>query len=140
MSTATPESSTRWRPRWGAAFFIRALAFVIPLVAGYFAGAFVAGRLAQPHTVSGVVFWWIFVISVASLAAHLVDRYTRRLIPLSGLLKMTMAFPDKAPSRFRVAQRASNVTLLRHRIEEAAARGDHGLASAAELVLSLASA
>ncbi|HEX5672230.1 MAG TPA: HD-GYP domain-containing protein, partial [Acidimicrobiia bacterium] len=66
--------------------------------------------------------------------------YTRRLIPLSGLLRMTMAFPDKAPSRFRVAQRASNVTVLKKRIEEAASQGDHDLASASELILSLASA
>ncbi|HEX5672092.1 MAG TPA: hypothetical protein VFY46_05155 [Acidimicrobiia bacterium] len=73
---------------------MRALAFLIPLVAGYFAGAYVAERLAQPSTVAGVIFWWVFVIAVASVAAHLVDRYTRRLIPLSGLLRMTMAFPD----------------------------------------------
>jgi HD domain len=119
---------------------VRALAFLIPLVAGYFAGAYVADRLAQPSTVAGVIFWWVFVIAVASVAAHLVDRYTRRLIPLSGLLRMTMAFPDKAPSRFRVAQRASNVTVLRTRIEEAASHGDHDLASASELILSLASA
>jgi hypothetical protein len=119
---------------------VRALAFLIPLVAGYFAGAYVADRLAQPSTVAGVLFWWIFVIAVASVAAHLVDRYTRRLIPLSGLLRMTMAFPDKAPSRFRVAQRASNVTVLRKRVEEAASHGDHDLASASELILSLASA
>ena len=139
-STGKPEPSKRWRPRWGAALVVRALAFLIPLVAGYFAGAYVAERLAQPSTVAGVLFWWVFVIAVASIAAHLVDRYTRRLIPLSGLLRMTMAFPDKAPSRFRVAQRASNVTVLRKRIEEAASHGDHGLASASELILSLASA
>ncbi len=140
MSQSNDQPAQRWQPMWGAAFSVRALAFLIPLVSGYFAGALVAGRLDQPRTVSGVVFWWVFVISVASLAAHLVDRYTRRLIPLSGLLKMTMAFPDKAPSRFRVAQRASNVTVLRRRVEEAASSGDHDLASAAELVLSLASA
>jgi hypothetical protein len=139
-STGRPELSKRWRPRWGAALAVRALAFLIPLVAGYFAGAYAADRLAQPSTVTGVAFWWVFVIAVASVAAHLVDRYTRRLIPLSGLLRMTMAFPDKAPSRFRVAQRASNVTVLRRRIEEAASRGDHNLASASELILSLASA
>lgn len=139
-STGKPEPSRRWRPRWGAALAVRALAFLIPLVAGYFAGAYVADRLAQPSTVAGVLFWWIFVIAVASVAAHLVDRYTRRLIPLSGLLRMTMAFPDKAPSRFRVAQRASNVTVLRRRVEEAASHGDHDLASASELILSLASA
>ena len=139
-STGNPEPSQRWRPRWGAALVVRALAFLIPLVAGYFAGAYVADRLAQPSTVAGVIFWWVFVIAVASVAAHLVDRYTRRLIPLSGLLRMTMAFPDKAPSRFRVAQRASNVTVLRKRVEDAASHGDHDLASASELILSLASA
>ena len=119
---------------------VRALAFLIPLVSGYLAGALVAEQLEQPRTVSGVVFWWLLVIAVASFAAHLVDRYTRRLIPLSGLLKMTMAFPDKAPSRFRVAQRASNVTVLKKRIEQAAAHGDRDLAAASELILSLASA
>jgi putative nucleotidyltransferase with HDIG domain len=119
---------------------VRALAFLIPLVAGYFAGAYVADRLAQPSTVAGVIFWWVFVIAVASLSAHLVDRVTRRMVPLSGLLTMTMAFPDKAPSRFKVAQRASNITVLKRRIEEATATGQHDTAGAAELILSLASA
>ncbi len=130
----------RWRPLRGAALFVRALTFLIPLMAGYFAGAYAAERLAQPSTVVGVLFWWVFVISVASLTAHLVDRFTRRLTPLAGLLTMTMAFPDKAPSRFRVAQRASNVSVLRRRVAEASASGNYDVASAAELTLSLASA
>jgi response regulator RpfG family c-di-GMP phosphodiesterase len=119
---------------------VRALAFLLPLIAGFFAGAFVANRLRQPETVSGIVVWWMMVIGMASVAAHIVDRYSRRLIPLSGLLRMTMAFPDKAPSRFRVAQRASNFTELQRRIEQAGTGGDPDLAAASEMILSLATA
>jgi putative nucleotidyltransferase with HDIG domain len=77
---------------------------------------------------------------VASLSAHLTERLTRKLLPLSVLLRMTMAFPDEAPSRFKIALKSGNVSTLKRQIHEAINGGKTGLAEASELVLSLSTA
>ena len=48
-----------------------------------------------------------------------VGRITRRLLPLAALLKLSLVFPDEAPSRFRVAMRSGTVETLRERIAAA---------------------
>jgi hypothetical protein len=93
-----------------------------------------------PTTPAGIAGWWVVVIAIASLAAHIAERFTRKLIPLSALLRLTLAFPDRAPSRFRVALQAGNITQLRKRLTEATATGDQDLAEAAELILALSAA
>jgi putative nucleotidyltransferase with HDIG domain len=130
----------RWRSRKVTALLVRVLAFAVPLLAGYMAGRVVAGLMNPPVTVSGVVAWWVVVIATAGLAAHVAERFTRKLAPLSALLHMTLAFPDKAPSRFRIALRAGNIGELKKRLANATARGDQDLANAAELILSLSAA
>lgn len=70
----------------------------------------------------------------------LVDRALRRLLPLAVLLKLTLVFPDRAPSRFRVARRSENIHELRERLDAARGRGKEGLAEVAESILSLATA
>ena len=48
---------------------------------------------------------WV-LIAIASTAVMVAfDRLTRRLLPLAVLFNLTLAFPDQAPSRFKVALR-----------------------------------
>jgi hypothetical protein len=42
---------------------------------------------------------------VAVVAAVVVERQLRRFLPLTTQLRMTMLFPDRAPSRLAVARR-----------------------------------
>ncbi|MGH8928100.1 MAG: HD domain-containing phosphohydrolase, partial [Acidimicrobiia bacterium] len=58
----------------------------------------------------------------------------------SALLSLTMAFPDKAPSRFKVALRAGNIGQLKERLATAVATGNQDLASATEFILALSAA
>jgi putative nucleotidyltransferase with HDIG domain len=134
------DDSNQWRSRKVSALLVRVLAFAVPLLAGYLAGRVVAGLMEPPVTVPGVVAWWVVVIATAGLAAHVAERFTRKLAPLSALLHMTLAFPDKAPSRFRIALRAGNISELKNRLAHATSRGDDDLANAAELILSLSAA
>ena len=127
----------QWRAKPGRAFAVRVLAFALPLAGGYVVGAAVAAALGTPVRATQVIGWWALVIGSATVAATLVDRIARRLIPLSTLLKMSMVFPDAAPSRFRVALRSGNLRRLRR---EASSARSTGLGESSELVLSLATA
>jgi putative nucleotidyltransferase with HDIG domain len=133
-------ASQRWQERRFAAFVVRALIFLVPLVAGFFAGAWVSHRLPEPERVSEVVMWWVLTIATATAAATLVDRFARRFLPLSTLLKMSMLFPDAAPSRLRVARRSGSMSELKRRVASVEAGGDRATAEAAELILSLSAA
>ncbi len=131
----------RWRSRRITAAVLRALIFLVPIAAGFAVGAMVAQALPEPTSVYEVAFWWIAIIAVATVTSTAVDRFARKLLPLTVLLGMTMLFPDAAPSRLRTARRAGNVSELRRRIVEA--RTDPAstdLAEMAELVLSLSTA
>lgn len=131
----------RWRPRRVTAAVARALIFVVPIVAGFLVGGGVAAVLPQPATVYEVAFWWIAIISVSTVTATAVDRVGRRFLPLTVLLRMTMLFPDAAPSRLRTARRAGNVSELRRRVAEAGRDVAHAdLGEVAELVLALSTA
>ncbi len=97
-------------------------------------------RLPAPERVSQVVLWWVLTIAVASAAATVVDRFARRFLPLSTLLKMSMLFPDEAPSRLRVARRSGSMSELKRRVASVQTGGDRATAEAAELILSLSAA
>ena len=42
-------------------------------------------------------------MALATLALRIVDRQVRRLLPLASILRMSLVFPDHAPSRFSIA-------------------------------------
>ena len=92
------------------------LIWLTPVVVGFLAGAAVARLLPQPETAYQILTWWITVIAAATVAATGTDRLGRKLLPLTVLLKMTMLFPDEAPSRLKMARRAGNIKELRKRL------------------------
>jgi HD-GYP domain-containing protein (c-di-GMP phosphodiesterase class II) len=68
-----------------------------------------------------------------------VERLARRLLPLAALLKLSLIFPDRAPSRFRMAVRAGGTRKLEERLRSATEEGlPDTPAEAAEKVLELA--
>jgi hypothetical protein len=119
---------------------LRACVFLLPLGAGYLAGRIVSASLPEPSSVAETVGWWVLVLASAAVAGHFADRLGRRLLPLTVLLRMTMLFPDQAPSRLRIAQQAGNVTELKRRIHESLEQGNNDMAATSELILSLAGA
>ncbi|MDQ3574658.1 MAG: HD domain-containing protein [Actinomycetota bacterium] len=83
------------------------------------AAAALTGRLL-PRPAGGLstVVWWLAVMAASTLALLLVERQARRLLPLVTLFRLTLVFPDKAPSRLRVALRAGTVRNLEQRLEQ----------------------
>lgn len=136
----TPDEG-RWEDRRILGGALIAATWVIPIVAGIAASTIFARAVKRPHPLAGAIGWWIAVLAVSFVTVNVVDRFSRRLLPLATLYRLSLAFPDRAPSRYRVARRAHRVTDLEHRLEAARAAGkDDDQAMAAERILSLVAA
>ncbi len=115
----------RWIGRPWAARAVRSLSYLVPFAASI-AVAFVLSSYipAAPNLAIGIL-RWAGIASVSTVVLVLTDRVARRILPLSALLNLTLAFPDQAPSRFRIAIRSGTTRQLEHRLREAA-DGDLG--------------
>ncbi len=76
------------------------------------------------------------IISCSVLIGVVAERGARQLAPLTVLLKLSMLFPDQAPSRFKVARRATS----RQGLNRLAAGRDGHAASAATTIMELLAA
>jgi hypothetical protein len=85
--------------------------------------------------------WWVGLSALATAVLVLGDRLSRKALPLVALLKLSLVFPDRAPSRLRTALRAGTVQSLQQRIADASAAARAGTpVEAAERLLELVAA
>ncbi|HUR17912.1 MAG TPA: HD domain-containing phosphohydrolase [Acidimicrobiales bacterium] len=94
--------------------------------------------LPTPESTGARVLWWltVAVASIVTLVAF--DRLARRLLPLAALLKLSMVFPDRAPSRLGVALRSGSTRRLQERAVHDLQQGKQEPADAARTILALA--
>jgi hypothetical protein len=100
------ELRLRWRRRPLLALGVRSFVVLAPLTASVVVGI-LASRQFRPEGVAEFVLWALWTAAASLLALWLVDVVVRRLLPLQRLLQLCLAFPDRAPSRLRVAVRAA---------------------------------
>jgi HD domain-containing protein len=120
----------RWRARPILSGLLRAGIFTVPIVSALAATWLARSMLAAPSDRAGWVFWWALLLTLGVVVAMAVERVARRLMPLAMLLKLSMLFPERAPSRFRVARKAGN---LRH-LESLQTRADDAGDSATKIL------
>ena len=113
VGTARPA----WRARPRLATAIRLLALCGP-VAISVAVVFLAARTAGPPDGSraSYVAWWVALSGAATVSLVAAGRLSRRLLPLAALMRLSLVFPDSAPSRFRTALRTGTVATLEERL------------------------
>ncbi len=141
-SKATSQASTRsgptqgaeekanphdtWGARRGLALTLRILIFITPVLTGV-AFSWIAGRALPPQRVGLDRWQWLLVVTiVATIIATLTKRLLGRVLPLVALMRLTLVFPDQAPSRARVALRKSNGRALMRDIQEGRSQLDDG--------------
>ena len=144
MSSAGPPQGSgrqRWSGRPVLANALSVATFAAPIVASIVAAKVVASVLPRPVGVSHAIYWWLAIMGTSTGVLAVCERVARRAVPLTALLKMTMAFPDRAPSRLKVARRVGSTKNLERRLAEAQEKGIHDeLTVAAEKILALAAA
>ena len=108
------------RPEWPRkpllAALVRAVAVAGPVLLGVAAAIALARVLPRPTGVGATLGWWVAVLAVSVAVLVLGSRLAQRLLPLAMLLRLNLAFPDRAPSRFAVALRAGSTRGLERRL------------------------
>ena len=107
----------RWRSRPALAAGLRLFILLVPIGASLAATALFRRMVPSPDGP-----WWfgwaLGILTCAVLVAVGVERAGRRLLPLVTLLKLSMLFPDQAPTRFSIARTAGSVRKLESRLAE----------------------
>ena len=114
-------------------------AFLLPVVVAIAAAAVLVHLIPKPRSGFSFWAWWALVIVAPWIVYAGVNRLARRALPLAALLKMTLVFPDHAPSRLAVARRAGSTRALErqlHQTQDLGARDEPSVA--AEQILALA--
>ncbi len=110
-SRTVPSDRSRWQARPVLARALSLSVFVVPV-----GGSYLVTRLAAPFVTDLPLVSRIVALGVLALVVGLVaERIFRRVLPLAALLRMTMLFPDRAPSRFKLARAAGNTRILEER-------------------------
>jgi hypothetical protein len=128
----------RWVARPLVAGLIRVLVVLVPAIAGALASWEVSRIWEQPEGFWAVFFWFLTLVAVAVAVVLVVQRFARRFLPLAWLFSLTMAFPDRTPSRMVTARRAASRRARRKALEQLRREGmgkDPFEASEAALVL-----
>ena len=129
MPVVQQEQQHRWEARPWLSRLLRCVLFAIPLAVS--TGAVLVLRPLVP----GGLRWAALLGLVAVAVAIVFERALRRFLPLATLLRLTMLFPDQAPSRYKVARSAGNPEALGRRLAR-----DPDAVSTAEQVLALITA
>ena len=61
--------------------------------------------------------WWLGLLGASTAVLICTDRLARRVLPLAALLKLSLVFPDRVPSRFSVALRSGTTKQLARRLQ-----------------------
>jgi putative nucleotidyltransferase with HDIG domain len=131
----------RWAARPIEAWCVRAAVYAVPVGVSIGTGVFVSRELPNPPGIPAHVVWLLGVLACSTVALVLVERAGRRLLPLAMLLRLSLVFPDRAPSRLAVALRAGNPRRLKAWAQREIQPGAAGDAQRqAETVLSLVTA
>ena len=99
------------------AWWVRMAVLLVPLAVSLVVALLVIAALPRPHGPGETLLWWLTVVAAAYGAALLVDRLARRALPLAVLLRLSLVFPDQAPSRLKTARRTS-IREIEHQVAE----------------------
>lgn len=131
----------RWQGRPLLGTSVRLLAMAVPVTAAVVSAVVFSRLITRPLGTWEVVGWFALVTGVSTFVLVAVDRVARRLLPLAALLRLSMAFPDRAPSRFSVAFKAGTTRNLKAQLESAKAHAIRDeLSQSAERILTLVGA
>jgi putative nucleotidyltransferase with HDIG domain len=98
----------RWRRRRVLGAVVSTTCLITPFLAGITAAVVVSRLAGTPRSLLARVVVLVLATAAAAVAIAFGMRVMRRVIPLAALLRVALAFPDRAPSRLRVALRAGS--------------------------------
>ncbi len=91
---------------------------LVPFLLAVIVTLAISSGLAAPTTRAGQVSQILFLVAISAIVMLATDRVAKLAAPVALLLRISMVFPDRAPSRVRVAMRCSSEEELRKTLLE----------------------
>jgi HD-GYP domain-containing protein (c-di-GMP phosphodiesterase class II) len=120
---AADASGTDWKARHGVARALRWAIALAPFAVAAVVSVVCSLMLPRPTT-------WVWALSRVGLLAMVsmvtiavVERVARKLLPLSSLLRLSLVFPDRTPSRFKLALKAGSGRRMERALADARTNG-----------------
>jgi putative nucleotidyltransferase with HDIG domain len=120
--TQTVVEGERWDAKPKLALAVGGAIRVFPVLIGTIAVWIATKALPRPHG-WWIAAWWAGLIVLAQGTVWLLNKWFARLLPMSMLLRLSLAFPDQAPSRVSTALRSGNVEKLNREVQQAVEKG-----------------
>jgi hypothetical protein len=99
------------------------LTALTPVLSGAVAAIELSAWLPAASTLLETMLRVLFVVGMSTALVFAVDRASRRFLPLAALYRLSLVFPDRAPSRFRTALKAGSSRSLERMLAEARQNG-----------------
>ncbi len=132
-------SSRSWPRRRAAGLLLRGLTVVVPFLLGI--GVIVVGSRQVPAADGGLaVLRFVGITATSWLLMWLTHRILNRSLPLAVLLEMSLVFPEKAPSRMKLARRVASKRDLEDLLAGRHPNANETTQQAAERILALVGA
>jgi HD-GYP domain-containing protein (c-di-GMP phosphodiesterase class II) len=127
----------RWLGRPWLSRAVRLVVYAVPFACSILAALTLSTLIPLAHSWPVAAVRLITIAAASTIVLYLADRLTRRMLPLAVLLSLTLAFPDEAPSRFKIAMRSGGTVELQRRLEQYRRIGANEPALAAQRLLEL---
>jgi len=129
-SATSPDGATNGRRAWREhrvlANVVRVTVLLAPAVFASGATLLLGHLLPAPPTLFLAVVRLLAILCVSGATMAVVRLASRRLLPLSTLLRLSLAFPDETPKRLRLALRAPSAKHLEERLNNVSRAGLKG--------------
>jgi putative nucleotidyltransferase with HDIG domain len=120
--TQTVVAGERWDAKPKLAFAVGGAIRIVPVLVGTVAVWIATKALPRPHG-WWIAAWWAGLVVLAQGTVWLLNKWFAKLLPMSMLLRLSLAFPDQAPSRVSTALRSGNVEKLNREVHDAVEKG-----------------
>ena len=133
------QDGNRWSERPILARVLKLLVLLGPIFVSVGFVAFASRIVRRPERWYGVAGWWIGLTLASTVVLAAVERVMRRFLPLVALFRLSLVFPDRSPSRFKIAMRTNTLRQLQRSLE-AGELGHDDFQEAAERLVAMAGA
>ena len=117
--TASNQLETKaWEGHPTFARAVRFAIFIAPLVVAILASLWASRTYPPERFGMSRWVWWLGLSLFATVIVRGLERVTARLAPLAMLFRLSLIFPDQAPSRFSVALRTGSTRSVKRRLAE----------------------
>jgi|GEM_PF-571220 len=107
----------KWQGRPVVAGVLRVVITVAPIAISIVLVTLLGRSIPRPDGWLRSAGWWAAMSAIATVALVAMDKLFRKLLPVVALFRLSLVFPDKAPSRFTAALRTGTVRQLKRRMD-----------------------